>query len=183
MSSELSVTERNWELFKALALRQCLAPQTPEKHVVSTVTFSYHFSSLNMSQKDPCQKQACEIQKCLQGTKCHFVFLVSWFLLELNSFNLTPFSFTLRWKKASTLASPGCKANKIIMSGFNRFPLCLLVSNETPLVQNRAFVTVMCLFQSVLHAGSEIPCVVLGLSCRQGELDIIISSHTEWVVR
>ncbi|XP_064525757.1 cx9C motif-containing protein 4 isoform X2 [Pseudopipra pipra] len=24
-------------------------------------------SSLNMSKKDPCQKQACEIQKCLQA--------------------------------------------------------------------------------------------------------------------
>lgn len=69
------------------------------------------------------------------------------------------------------------------MSDLNRIPLCLILNNETPLVQNRAFVTVvLCLFQSVLCAGSEIPCVVLGLSCRRGELDIIISSLTEWVV-
>ncbi|XP_077163446.1 cx9C motif-containing protein 4 isoform X1 [Paroedura picta] len=36
------------------------------------------FSSLNMSQKDPCQKEACEIQKCLQAnnymeSKCEAV--------------------------------------------------------------------------------------------------------------
>ncbi|XP_042336340.1 cx9C motif-containing protein 4 isoform X1 [Sceloporus undulatus] len=29
--------------------------------------FSSHFSSLAMAQKDPCQKYACEIQKCLQA--------------------------------------------------------------------------------------------------------------------
>ncbi|XP_042830886.1 cx9C motif-containing protein 4 isoform X1 [Prionailurus viverrinus] len=39
--------------------------------------FSY-FSFLDMPQKDPCQKQACEIQKCLQAnnymeSKCQAV--------------------------------------------------------------------------------------------------------------
>lgn len=69
------------------------------------------------------------------------------------------------------------------MSDFNRIALCLILNNETPLVQNRAFVTVtLCLFQSVPRAGSEIPCVVLGLGCRRRELDIIISSLTERVV-
>uniref|UniRef100_A0A8C4KRS3 Cx9C motif-containing protein 4 n=2 Tax=Dromaius novaehollandiae TaxID=8790 RepID=A0A8C4KRS3_DRONO len=53
-------------------------PLPKKKHIVSTVTFSYHFSSLSMSQKDPCQKQACEIQKCLQAnnyveSKCEAV--------------------------------------------------------------------------------------------------------------
>lgn len=60
----------------------------------------------------------------------------------------------------------------------------LTVNKETPLVPNSVFVTViLCLLQSVIHAGSEIPCVVLGLSCRWGELDIIMSCFTEWVVR
>lgn len=65
--------ERSRELF---AQRHCFAPCLPP-NLISTVTFSCRFSSLNMSQKDPCQKQACEIQKCLQGTERHFVLLVS----------------------------------------------------------------------------------------------------------
>lgn len=45
--------------------------------------FSY-FSFLDMLQKDPCQKQACEIQKCLQGTMFNAFKIFFPFICELT---------------------------------------------------------------------------------------------------
>lgn len=41
------------------------------------IFFPCFYSSLDMSQKDPCQKHACEIQKCLQGRLRRLMFLCS----------------------------------------------------------------------------------------------------------
>lgn len=52
--------------------------------------FSY-FSFLDMPQKDPCQKQACEIQKCLQGSMLNAFLYFS--TLSVNQLQETSFSF------------------------------------------------------------------------------------------
>ncbi|XP_072837619.2 cx9C motif-containing protein 4 isoform X1 [Pogona vitticeps] len=59
--------------------KQCLTNLPLPDLYQRTVIFSFSFSSVAMAKKDPCQKYACEIQKCLQAnkyieSKCEAVF-------------------------------------------------------------------------------------------------------------